>query len=129
MRIAGDGHEAQVQRLLVPGYQQLVADRGRLGEYNLRGDLYDPCCALGGVTVLLPVPTILANVLGHDESRLPGASSLQVRLELRDALLLGRFDLLVRVEGGRVCCDMDGVGPVEIGSAQRNRRCVAYPYV
>lgn len=62
----------------------------------------------------------------YGQPGVPVATSLQVGFKLRDAVGLGRLDLLVGVEGGGICGDMDGVGAVEIGRSQRQGRGVAY---
>jgi hypothetical protein len=54
------------------------------------------------------------------------AARLDVGLELGAAIGAGLLLLLVGVEGGGVGGDVDGVGPVEIGGAQRYRRRVPY---
>src|SRR5690242_1048193 len=123
--VPSDSREAKVKRPLVAGYQQLVVYRSRIGEDDLGVDLNNPCCALGGAIEIPPL-VALSDVLRHRQPGVPIASRLKVWLELRHAVSLGRLDLLVRVEGGGICSDMDGVGAMEIGGSQRQSRGVAY---
>jgi hypothetical protein len=39
---------------------------------------------------------------------------------------LRRLDFLVRIEGGGICGDMDGIGPVKISGSQWQGRGIAY---
>lgn len=59
-------------------------------------------------------------MVGHEQARAPGAAGLEVGLEVRDSLLLRVLDFVVRIEGRGVCGDVESVGPVEVGGAQRD---------
>jgi hypothetical protein len=67
----------------------------------------------------------LSNVLRHCQFCVPVATGLDIRLELGVTVDLGVVILLVWVEGGGVCGDVDGVRSVEVSGAQRYGRRIS----
>jgi len=102
--------------------------RRRVGEDDLRGDLNDPRRAQRR-SVVIPAVVAISHVLRHSQLRVPVAARLDIGLELGVAVDARVVILPVRVEGGGVRGDVDGVRPVEVGGAQRDGRRISYAHV
>jgi hypothetical protein len=65
-------------------------------------------------------------MLWHCQTSGPVSSGFEIRFEFRNTVPLRRLDFFVRVEGGGICGDVEGIWPVEVCGAQWQRRTIAY---
>lgn len=69
----------------------------------------------------------LADIVGNGQLALPSATGLELWLELRHAIAPWVLEFDIWVEVGGICRDMQSIGPMYEGCAERDRRGVSDP--